>query len=306
MTPEEIAAAEEDAPPAYQNLFGSDACKGTDIFITNSRTRNGIDTAILVHYVEFRSVSEGAWIYEDLTNESLNHGETHTWWDENLARAQIDTISKWRLLQLRSRRLVVLTRLPGDRYAASQADQDALERLAAQIGHHRVRRCISNRDHDVRALVGGTPKQIAQETHRARCMGQRREAREVKRRQQHPDRDTDRLVDIVVLDSVRAIGLVDDAPRLCEHHDQRGRIRQVRLVPVEAQRLQRSDPLVGHSILPALLLLRLRGLADLSLALGIGDDDERPGLLVGTGWSAGRGADRVDQDLVGNDSGMGW
>ena len=96
MPPEEIAA-DEQVPPTTQDLFGADACTGTDIFVTNSRTRNGIDTAIEVHYVEFYSASEGGWYTEDLSNEILNYGETHTWWNQDLAHAENDLITKWRV-----------------------------------------------------------------------------------------------------------------------------------------------------------------------------------------------------------------
>jgi hypothetical protein len=80
-----------------QSLFGSDSCRNTDIFITNSRTRNGVDTAIEVHSVEFYSSSEGRWYSEDLTNEIVNFATTHTWWNEDLAHAENDLITKWRV-----------------------------------------------------------------------------------------------------------------------------------------------------------------------------------------------------------------
>ena len=92
---EEIAAA-DDVQPTTQSLFG-DACTNTDIFITNSRTRNGIGTTIEVRRVEFYSASEGAWVGEDLTDRILNFGTTSTWWDEDLAGAENDLITKWRV-----------------------------------------------------------------------------------------------------------------------------------------------------------------------------------------------------------------
>jgi hypothetical protein len=94
--PAEIDAADEAAPSTQQSLLGN-TCKNTDIFITNSRTRNGIDTAIEVTKVELYSASEGDWISEDLSNEILDHGTTGIWWDEDLAGAENDLITKWRV-----------------------------------------------------------------------------------------------------------------------------------------------------------------------------------------------------------------
>jgi hypothetical protein len=97
--PEELVADEQAEPTqsTQQNLFGADACKGTDIYVTNSRTRDGINTAIDVHYVKFYSVSEGAWKTEDLENRMLSFNEQSTWWDQALANAENDTISQWRV-----------------------------------------------------------------------------------------------------------------------------------------------------------------------------------------------------------------
>jgi hypothetical protein len=95
-TPEEIAADEPTSPaPPTQNLFG--ACLNTDITITNSRTRDGLNTAIEVRSIEFFNLTEGKWTSEDLSNEILNFGETLVWNDEDLADAEGDLISTFRV-----------------------------------------------------------------------------------------------------------------------------------------------------------------------------------------------------------------
>ena len=88
---------DEAAQPPRQELFGADACTGTDIYITNSRTRNGVNTTIEVRRVEFYSDSENDWIGEDLADRILNFGTQEIWWDQNLARAENDWIIKWRV-----------------------------------------------------------------------------------------------------------------------------------------------------------------------------------------------------------------
>ena len=93
-SPEEIAA--DDVQPTTQSLFGS-PCNNTDISITNSRTRNSINTTIEVRRVEFLSASSGNWVGEDLADRILNFGTTTTWWDEDLADAENDLITKWRV-----------------------------------------------------------------------------------------------------------------------------------------------------------------------------------------------------------------
>ncbi|HSK00408.1 MAG TPA: hypothetical protein VK932_04170 [Kofleriaceae bacterium] len=97
--PEEIAVDEAEATeaaPQPQRLFG-EACKDTDIYITNSRTRNGVNTAIEVRSVKFYNLTEGKWTSEDLVNGIMNFGQTLVWYDENLADAEGDTISRWRV-----------------------------------------------------------------------------------------------------------------------------------------------------------------------------------------------------------------
>lgn len=97
--PEEIAALEAaatEAAPQPQSLLG-EACKNTDIYITNSRTRNGVNTAIEVRSVSFYNLTEGKWTSEDLVNGIMNFGQTLLWANEDLADVEGDTISKWRV-----------------------------------------------------------------------------------------------------------------------------------------------------------------------------------------------------------------
>jgi len=95
--PVEVAVDEQaPAPAPTQNLFG-EACKNTDIFITNSRTRSGVNTAIEVRKVEFYNLTEGKWTSEDLVNAVMNWGDTLVWYNEDLADAEGDVISKWRV-----------------------------------------------------------------------------------------------------------------------------------------------------------------------------------------------------------------
>jgi hypothetical protein len=93
--PEEIEV-DESAPPATQSLLG-ESCNNTDIFITNSRTRNGVNTTIEVRSVEYYSVPAGRWYSEDLSNAILNFGQQGIWWDEDLASVRNESISQWRV-----------------------------------------------------------------------------------------------------------------------------------------------------------------------------------------------------------------
>jgi hypothetical protein len=93
---EELPADEEASTPK-QGIFGGDACKSVQIRITNSRTRNGVDTAIEVHKVTYWDASEGDWLTEDLANLMLNHGTTGVWSDEDLEYTENDLITHFRV-----------------------------------------------------------------------------------------------------------------------------------------------------------------------------------------------------------------
>jgi hypothetical protein len=79
-----------------QQLFG-DSCNNIDITIRNSRERNGVTTAILVDRVEAWSASEGEWLPEDLVDTAIPYGGGRIWYDEDLARAENDTLTRWRV-----------------------------------------------------------------------------------------------------------------------------------------------------------------------------------------------------------------
>lgn len=98
--PEEIAALEAaatEAAPQPQSLLG-EACKNTDIYITNSRTRNGVNTAIEVRSIKFYNATEGKWTSEDLVNAVMNFGQTLLWEDEDLADAEGDNITHFQVV----------------------------------------------------------------------------------------------------------------------------------------------------------------------------------------------------------------
>lgn len=73
------------------------ACKNIEIIVTNSRSRNGVNTSIVVDRVEAYSASEGAWLNEDLPDQRLTFGETYVWFDQDLAQAENDLLTKWRV-----------------------------------------------------------------------------------------------------------------------------------------------------------------------------------------------------------------
>lgn len=80
---------------ARQGLGNS--CNNIEIIITNSRTRNGVDTRIAVDRVQAYSASEGDWLNEDLSDQSMPFGSTETWFDQDLAQAENDLLTKWRV-----------------------------------------------------------------------------------------------------------------------------------------------------------------------------------------------------------------
>jgi len=125
-------------------------------------------------------------------------------------------------------------------------------------------------------------------------MRQRRESRHVQRRQQEPDRDADRLAHVVVL---ALLTVLVQSPRLLEDGDQARRLGQMWLRRVGADRLDRTEVLSARALLVEQPLFALGGLADALLRVVVGDDDERPRLLVRAGWRRPGDAQRVLDQL---------
>lgn len=73
------------------------ACQNIEISVFNSRTRNGVNTDILVDRVEAWSASEGDWLNEDLYDSAVSFGWSENWYNEDLARAENDLLTKWRV-----------------------------------------------------------------------------------------------------------------------------------------------------------------------------------------------------------------
>jgi hypothetical protein len=94
VLPEEVDASNQLAT-TRQELGNS--CNNLDITITNSRERNGVGTAIKVDRVTAFSASEGAWLPEDLADTSISFGGSYTWLNEDLAQAENDLLTAWRV-----------------------------------------------------------------------------------------------------------------------------------------------------------------------------------------------------------------
>jgi len=92
----ESAPADDQVASATQSLFGSDACRNVGIHITNSRTRNGINTAINVQHAEYYSASEGKWLNENLGDLILDFGTTGNW-TRDLEGTENDLVTQWKV-----------------------------------------------------------------------------------------------------------------------------------------------------------------------------------------------------------------
>lgn len=95
--PTEVPATDEPVAEATQALLGSDACKNTEITVTNLRERSGVETDLLVTKVEYYSASEARWYTEDLSNEEVDFGTSLTWNNEDLQHAENDLLTKFRV-----------------------------------------------------------------------------------------------------------------------------------------------------------------------------------------------------------------
>lgn len=79
-----------------QGLLGSDACRDVGIHILNSRTRNGVNTAINVQHAEYFSASEGKWLNENLGDLMLDFGRQGNW-TRDLEHTENDLVTQWRV-----------------------------------------------------------------------------------------------------------------------------------------------------------------------------------------------------------------
>jgi hypothetical protein len=175
---------------------------------------------------------------------------------------------------------------------------DLLQRFTADIGNLRPRRGISDRDQQVGALVTGAAQDLGEESHRTRCVRERGETRKVEGGEQDADGDTDRFLDVVVLGVVlRAVHEPRRLTVLAEDHDQVRRVLQEGLPPVGPQRGQGLEPLGRRPPLVEVPLLGLGGPADPALDVGIAHHHELPGLTVRARRRAGRGGDRLVNDI---------
>lgn len=89
--------ADENVEEATQELFGSDACKDTELFIGNLRERNGVGTAIKITKLEYYSATDATWRTENVPNEELPFEMGITYYNRDLEHAEHDNITKWRV-----------------------------------------------------------------------------------------------------------------------------------------------------------------------------------------------------------------
>jgi hypothetical protein len=93
----EVVASDDDSAPADPAAFGN-TCRNTEIIIENSRYREPLGyTTILVYSVEYYSASEGRWYSESLPVTRIDYGLTATIWNQDLAHAENDLLTKWRV-----------------------------------------------------------------------------------------------------------------------------------------------------------------------------------------------------------------
>lgn len=91
------SAADSAEPAQTSAALASDTCKNVDITVKNSFFYDGKGRDIRVLYVKFYSASEGTWINEGLPNTTIAYGHQHTFPNQDLAHAENDLITKWRV-----------------------------------------------------------------------------------------------------------------------------------------------------------------------------------------------------------------
>ena len=122
---------------------------------------------------------------------------------------------------------------------------DLLERLAADGGYPGVGGRVADHQDQVRPLVGRASEDLVQESHRARGVGQRRQAGVVGCGDQHAGGDADRFQRVVVLDAAAAAAA---AVHLGKNDDQIGRGFEKRLLLVGSERRQSFEPVRRHPL----------------------------------------------------------
>ena len=90
-------AAEGTSATTSATLFGSDACKNTDITVKNWFFFDARQREIRVENVHYYSASEGAWYTQGLDDVDIAYGHQHTWLNKDLQYAENDLLTKWRV-----------------------------------------------------------------------------------------------------------------------------------------------------------------------------------------------------------------
>lgn len=93
-SPEDVVVDEQVG--TAEQAFGN-SCNNTDITIWNSFEDGTRAADIKVFRVEYYSLSEGNWYTEDLSDQVIGYGDGLTWLNEDLAHAENDTLSQWRV-----------------------------------------------------------------------------------------------------------------------------------------------------------------------------------------------------------------
>lgn len=78
-------------------IFGSDACKNTDIEIDNNYTLSGSARRIKVLKIEYYSASEARWLTENLADTEIAAGSDEWFFNEDLQYAENDLITQFKI-----------------------------------------------------------------------------------------------------------------------------------------------------------------------------------------------------------------
>ena len=150
--------------------------------------------------------------------------------------------------------------------------------LQRMFGHHRAFRRIARSENEERFLMPRPLTNLAQKTHWRRCVDKRCKARSVTGGEQKPRRDTDALIDIIVL---LLLARTRAAAFLRKDNDQPRGVFKVRFVSVCAQRLERIKPDLACPAIIERALFFLGGFADLAFHLWLRDAGKKPRLMIG-------------------------
>lgn len=155
---------------------------------------------------------------------------------------------------------------------------------------------VADGDEEERAFVFRALEDAGEERHGAWGVDEGGESGVAEGGKEEAGSESDAFVDVVVFAFLSVFEGVIEA----EDGDEAGGGFEEWFMPVGSEGAEGFEPFIGEAVFVVLAFFGFGGFADLAFEVGVGDEDEAPGLLVGAGGGLGCGGDGGFDDVEGD------